>query len=128
MLLTLGWGITAIGVVGCAIAWSLMNSQSHRELFILGMVNMIGVILLMGILDVAPTSAEEWVQATCTIVNAFSYQITIVPLAFAILGGTSTLAPRAKTIGLDTACQAVFRAVFNIVNAYISIQTATASG
>ena len=115
----LGVGVTAIGVVGCVIAWSLMNNWGRRNLFILGMVGMTVVMLLMGILDVVPTRGAKWVQASCTVVYALFYQVTIGPLAFAILGETSTPTLRAKTIGLATACQAVFGTIFNIAIAYM---------
>lgn len=115
----LGVGITACGVVGCAIAWSLMNTWGRRNLFITGMAGMTVVLMLMGILDVVHTSAARWVEASCTVVYALIYQATIGPLAFAILGETSTPALRAKTIGLATACQAVFGTVFNIVIGYL---------
>lgn len=115
----LGVGVTACGVVGCIIAWSVMNGWGRRNLFITGMVGMTVVLMLMGILDVVHTSAARWVQASCTIVYALIYQATIGPLAFAILGETSTPSLRAKTIGLATACQAVFGTVLNIVIGYL---------
>jgi len=115
----LGIGVTAIGVVGCMIAWSLMNNWGRRKLFMLGMVGMTVVMLLMGILDVVPTAGARWAQALCTVVYALFYQATIGPLAFAILGETSTPMLRAKTIGLATACQALFSTIFNIVIAYM---------
>lgn len=115
----LGVGVTAIGVVGCMIAWSLMNSWGRRPLFISGMIGMTTVMMLMGILDVVHTSAAKWVQASCTVVYALFYQATIGPLAFSILGETSSPALRAKTIGLATACQAVFGTIFGIVIGYM---------
>lgn len=115
----LGVGVTAIGVVGCIIAWSLMNSWGRRPLFIIGMIGMTTVMLLMGILDFVHTSAAKWVQASCTVVYALFYQATIGPLAYSILGETSSPALRAKTIGLATACQAVFGTVFGIVIGYM---------
>lgn len=115
----LGVGITACGVIGCAVAWSLMNSWGRRNLFILGMAGMTVVLLLMGILDCVGTGAARWVEAACTVVYALIYQATIGPLAYTILGETSTPALRAKTIGLATACQAVFGTVFNIIIGYL---------
>lgn len=115
----LGIGVTACGVIGCAVAWSLMNTWGRRKLFITGMIGMTIVLLLMGVLDVVHTSAARWVQASCTVLYALIYQATIGPLAFAILGETSSPALRAKTIGLATACQAVFGTVFNIVIGYL---------
>lgn len=115
----LGVGVTAIGLVGCFISWAVINSWGRRKLFILGMIGMTCVLLLMGILDVVHTSVAKWVQASCTVVYAFIYQVTIGPLAFAILGETSSPTLRAKTIGLATACQAVFGTVMNIVVPYM---------
>jgi uncharacterized membrane protein HdeD (DUF308 family) len=83
------------------------------------MVGMTIVLLLMGILDVVHTSAARWVQASCTVVYALIYQITIGVIAFALLGEVSTPALRAKTVGLATACQAVFGTVMNIVVPYM---------
>jgi hypothetical protein len=115
----LGVGVTACGVVGCIISWSLINSFGRRKLFILGMVGMTIVLLLMGILDEVHTGAARWVQASCTIVYALFYQATIGPLAFAILGETPTAALRAKTVGLATAMQAVFGTLMNVVVPYL---------
>lgn len=77
------------------------------------------VLLLMGILDVIHTPAARWVQASCTVVYALIYQITIGVIAFALLGEVSSPALRAKTVGLATACQAVFGTVMNIVVPYM---------
>lgn len=115
----LGVGVTACGVVGCMISWSLINNYGRRKLFILGMIGMTTVLLLMGILDVVHTSAARWVQASCTVVYALFYQATIGPLAFAILGETPTSSLRAKTVGLATAMQAVFGTLMNVVVPYL---------
>lgn len=115
----LGVGVTACGVVGCIISWSLINSWGRRKLFISGMVAITVDLLLIGILDVVQTSAARWVQASLTVVYAMLYQLSIGPLAFAILGETSNTTLRAKTIGLATACQAVFGTLMNVVVPYM---------
>ena len=114
-----GVGVTAIGVMGCIFAWSLMNTWGRRKLFISGMVGMTMVMLLMAVLDVVPSNGARWAQASCTVVYALFYQATVGPLAFTILGETSTPMLRAKTIGLATACQALFGTTFNIMIAYM---------
>ena len=101
----LGVGVTACGVVGVMISWAVINSWGRRKLFISGMIGMTIVLILMGILDVVHTSGARWVQASCTVVYALIYQITIGCIAFAILGEASTSSLRAKTIGLATATQ-----------------------
>lgn len=115
----LGVGVTACGVVGVIISWSLINNFGRRKLFISGMIGMTMVLLLMGILDVVHTSAARWVEASCTVVYALIYQATIGCIAFAVLGETSTAGLRAKTVGLATAVQAVFGTVMNIVVPYM---------
>lgn len=116
---SLGVGVTACGVVGVMISWATMNTFGRRKLFISGMIGMTIVLFLMGILDVIHTSAARWVQASCTVVYAMIYQITIGVIAFALLGEVSTAGLRAKTVGLATACQAVFGTVMNIVVPYM---------
>ncbi|KAK7899976.1 hypothetical protein LTR67_003722 [Exophiala xenobiotica] len=115
----LGVGVTACGVVGVIISWMAINTLGRRKLFIWGMIGMTVVLVLMGILDVVHTSAARWVQASCTVVYALIYQITIGCIAFALLGEVSTPSLRAKTVGLATACQAVFGTVMNIVVPYM---------
>ncbi|KAL6245954.1 hypothetical protein RBB50_007107 [Rhinocladiella similis] len=115
----LGVGVTACGVIGVIISWMAINTLGRRKLFVWGMIGMTIVLVLMGILDVVHTSAARWVQASCTVLYALIYQITIGCIAFALLGEVSTPSLRAKTVGLATACQAVFGTVMNIVVPYM---------
>ena len=115
----LGVGVTACGVVGVMISWAAINTLGRRKLFVWGMVALTIVLFLMGILDVVHTSAARWVQASCTVFYALIYQTTIGCIAFALLGEVSTPSLRAKTVGLATACQAVFGTVMNIVVPYM---------
>ena len=115
----LGVGVTACGVVGVMISWATINTFGRRKLFISGMIGMTIVLLLIGILDVVHTSAARWVQASCTVVYALIYQITIGVIAFALLGEVSSPGLRANTVGLATACQAVFGTLMNVVVPYM---------
>ncbi len=115
----LGLGVTACGVVGNLISWTVINSLGRRKTFVAGMVALTTVLFLIGILDVIPTSAAKWVQASLTVVYALFYQVSIGAIAFAILGETSSPTLRAKTIGLATATQSVFGTVMNIVVPYM---------
>jgi hypothetical protein len=115
----LGLGVTACGVVGNLISWTVINTLGRRKTFVAGMVALTTVLFLVGILDVIPTSAAKWVQASLTVVYALFYQVSIGAIAFAILGETSSPTLRAKTIGLATATQSVFGTVMNIVVPYM---------
>jgi hypothetical protein len=115
----LGVGVTACGVVGVAISWSAVNSFGRRKLFVGGMIALTTVLFLIGIMDVIPTSAAKWVQASLTVVYALFYQITIGCIAFVLLGETPSAALRAKTLALATATQSIFGTVMNFAVPYM---------
>lgn len=116
---SLGVGVTSCGVVGNLISWSVVNTLGRRKTFISGMIAMTIVLFLIGIMDVIPTSAAKWVQASLTVLYALFYQMSIGAIAFAVLGETSSASLRAKTIGFATATQSVFGTVMNVVVPYL---------
>jgi hypothetical protein len=77
------------------------------------------ILLLIGIMDVVPTSGAKWVQASATVIYAFVYFGTIGAMAFAILGVTSTSSLRARTTALATATQACFGLAMNFAIPYM---------
>lgn len=115
----LGVGVTACGVVGTIISWLIVNRLGRRLIFNSGMAILSTINLLIGILDVVPTSGASWTQAALTVVWAFFYQVSIGAVAFVLLGETSSPSLRAKTTAMATATQAVFGIVMNIVIPYM---------
>lgn len=115
----LGVGVTSCGVVGNLISWAVLNNFGRRKSFVSGMVALTTVLFLIGIMDVIPTPAAKWVQASLTVVYALFYQMSIGAIAFAVLGETSSPSLRAKTVGLATATQSVFGTVMNVVVPYL---------
>ncbi|KAL3442223.1 general substrate transporter [Aspergillus insuetus] len=115
----LGVGVTACGVVGTIISWTIVNRLGRRLIFNSGMAILSTINLLIGILDVVPTSGASWTQAALTVVWAFFYQVSIGAVAFVLLGETSSPSLRAKTTALATATQSVFGIVMNIVVPYM---------
>lgn len=97
----------------------MVNSYGRRKVFVEGMISVTIILLLIGIMDVIPTSAAKWVQASLTVLYAFIYFLTIGAMAFVLLGETSSPTLRAKTTGLATATQAVFGIVMNVVIPYM---------
>ena len=83
------------------------------------MAALTAILFLIGIMDVIPTGAAKWVQASFTVIYAFIYFLTIGAMAFAILGETSSSALRAKTTALATATQAIFGIVMNTAIPYM---------
>ena len=115
----LGVGVTACGVAGNLASWFIVESFGRRKVFISGMMSLTFLLLLIGIMDVVPTSAAKWVQAASTVIYAFVYFMTIGAMAFVILGETSSTALRAKTTALATATQAICGLVMNFAVPYM---------
>ncbi|SPO00321.1 related to maltose permease [Cephalotrichum gorgonifer] len=112
-------GVTACGVAGNIASWFVVERYGRRVIFLSGMGISTTLLLLIGIMDVVPTSGASWVQAASTVVYAFVYFLTIGAMAFAILGEVSSTALRAKTISLATATQAICGLVVNIAVPYL---------
>ncbi|KAH6684802.1 general substrate transporter [Halenospora varia] len=115
----LGVGVTACGVLGNLCSWFVVNSYGRRKIFLLGMFTLTTVLLLIGIMDVIPTSGAKWIQASATVIYAFVYFLTLGAMAFVILGETSSAALRARTTALATATQAVFGIAMNFAIPYM---------
>jgi len=77
------------------------------------------ILFIIGIMDVVPTAAAKWVQASFTVIYAFIYFLTIGAMAFAILGETSSTALRARTTAFATATQALFGIAMNFAIPYM---------
>lgn len=115
----LGVGVTACGVFGNICSWFVVNSFGRRKVFNLGMACLTLLLYLIGIMDVVPTSAAKWVQASATVIYAFVYFLTIGAMAFVLLGETSSAALRARTTALATATQALFGIAMNFAIPYM---------
>lgn len=115
----LGVGVTACGVLGNFCSWFVVNSYGRRKIFISGMVALTALLFLIGIMDVIPSSAAKWVQASATVVYAFIYFLTIGAMAFVILGEASSAQLRARTTALATATQALFGIAMNFAIPYM---------
>ncbi|KAH8895204.1 maltose permease [Thozetella sp. PMI_491] len=103
----LGVGVTACGVAGNFLNWFVVNSYGRRRIFLAGMVIITALLLLIGIMDMVPTSAAKWVQASCTVIYAFVYFATIGAVGYVLLGETSSTALRASTTAWAAATQAI---------------------
>jgi hypothetical protein len=73
----LGVGVTACGLAGNLVSLVVVNGYGRRKVFVQGMFALTALLLLIGIMDVAPSGAAKWVQASCTVIYAFVYFMTI---------------------------------------------------
>ncbi|KAI9727582.1 MAG: hypothetical protein M1834_008021 [Cirrosporium novae-zelandiae] len=115
----LGVGVTACGVLGNFLSWFIVNSSGRRKIFILGMIALTVLNFLIGILDVVPTDGAKWVQASCTVIYAFIYFMTIGAMAYVLLGEVSSPALRAKSASLATVVQSIFGIIMNVAVPYM---------
>ena len=115
----LGVGVTACGVLGNFLSWFTVNRFGRRFNFILGMAVLTSLLLLIGIMDVVPSSGAKWVQAAATVIYAFVYFNTIGALAFVLLGEVSTPSLRGHTTALATATQSILGIVMNVAIPYM---------
>lgn len=115
----LGVGVTACGVAGNIASWFVVDSYGRRKVFITGMGCLTLLLMLIGIMDVIPTGPSKWVQASCTVIYAFVYFMTIGAMAFVLLGETSSMGLRAHTAALATATQSVLGVAMNIAIPYM---------
>jgi hypothetical protein len=77
------------------------------------------LLLVIGIMDVIPSSAAQWVQASCTVIYAFVYSISLGAMAFVLLGEVSSMGLRAHTTALATATQSSLGIIMNIAIPYL---------
>lgn len=111
--------VTACGVAGNICSWFVVNSFGRRNIFLSGMAGLTTLLLLIGIMDVVPTGAAKWVQASCSVIYAFVYFATVGAMAFAVLGETCSVALKAKTMALATATQAVMGVIMSVAIPYM---------
>lgn len=120
----MGIGVTACGLLGNIVSWFTVNRLGRRLLFVTGIFALTAILFIIGILDVVPTSGAKWVQASLTVFYGFVYACSLGPMAFVLLGETSSTTLRAPTVALATATQAVMGTAFNFAIPYMVSPTA----
>lgn len=107
----LGVGLLALGFVGTLLSWPLMALTGRRTIYNWGLVICTLIVLLIALLDVAPSYSANtsfaWAQSSLMVIYNFFYDLTIGPLCFVILCETSSAKLRGKTIAFSTAVNAL---------------------
>ena len=124
---TLGIVQYAIGFVGTLISWVLMMKDfGRRKIYLYGIVIIAINFLIMGFVSLAPESnlAVKWVVAVMLFLAVFFYDISVGPVAFALISEISSTRLRAKTIGLSRNLFHVWSIVNSIIYPYMLNSTA----
>lgn len=124
---TLGIIQYAIGLVGTLLSWVLMAKNfGRRKIYLYGIVVIALNFLIMGFVSLAPESnqAVKWVVAVMLFLAVFFYDMSVGPVAFALISEISSSRLRAKTIGLSRNLFHVWSIVNSIIYPYMLNSTA----
>lgn len=94
-------GITFMAFLGTCLSWITLTFGGRRPFFLGGMVAMGVIIYIIGGLGFKDDdSSIKWAQAALIMIFVFTYDFTVGPLAYCIVGETSATRLRSKTVGL----------------------------
>lgn len=99
----LGLGTTALAFVGTCLSWIILTKFGRRPVFIVGTGILTAFLFIVGgVAFPAETNDNaKWVQATFIMLWVLVFDLTIGPMAYTVVGETSSTRLRAKTIGLS---------------------------
>jgi len=114
---SLSIGVSVLGLVGVMCSWFLINRAGRRSTSLIGTAVLTCLLLIIGILDVVPTSntGPVYGQVACIIAFAFAYLLTIGPMGWTLFAEISSSRLRSRTIGLGIVVQNSFGVLMNIV-------------
>lgn len=116
---SLSIGVSVLGLVGIIASWFVINNTriGRRGLMLWGTLVLTILLLLLGILDVIPTSSRAPVygQSACVIAFAFVYFLTAGTTSWVIFAEIPCTRLRTKTCGLAIVVQSLFGILMNIV-------------
>ncbi|KAL7424669.1 hypothetical protein Q5752_000353 [Cryptotrichosporon argae] len=94
------WGFACIGTI---CSWFVLPHVGRRKLMMSGLFALAAILFLVGILTVAvrkDNSAARWAQAALILVWIFTFNVTVAPLVYVIVGECSSTRLRGQTIGI----------------------------
>ncbi|PIA89215.1 General alpha-glucoside permease [Cercospora beticola] len=104
-------GFLALGFLGTLFSWFLLLRFGRRQIYNLGLLLLVVLMILIGILDCIPGYEENkpliWAQSSLMLVWNFCYDFSVGPVCFVILCEVSATKVRSKTIAVATATQAL---------------------
>ncbi|BEJ13792.1 hypothetical protein CspHIS471_0309660 [Cutaneotrichosporon sp. HIS471] len=115
----LNLGITFMALAGTLASWVALTFGGRRPFFIGGMATMCGILVIIGGLSWSPNPNVKWAQAALIMIFVWTYDFTIGPLTYCIVGETSATRLRSKTVGLSRNAYNVTSIVGGILNTYM---------
>ncbi|WWC61507.1 uncharacterized protein I303_104091 [Kwoniella dejecticola CBS 10117] len=115
-------GLYAAAFIGTCLSWVLLTFLGRRKIWLAGLSALVVGQILIGVLSVVADKGHtgaRWAQAGLMIGWLFTYDMTVGPLAYAIVGETSSTRLRNKTVGLARASYNVFSICFGVMMPYM---------
>lgn len=117
-----GLGVTAAAFVGTLLSWIMIHNFGRRTIFVGGLFALASIHFIIGGLAIASASGNpgaRWGQAGLTMIWVFGYDFSVGPLAYAIIGETSSTRLRAKTIAISRNVYYICVIFSNIITPYM---------
>ncbi len=117
----LSLGFYALGIVGNISSWFLITKFGRRTIYLGGFCIMTMLMFIIGFLSLAPASnsGAQWATAIILLVWVLFYDLTLGPVAYAIVSETSATRLRNKTIGLARNTMNLVGLINSVVSPYM---------
>ena len=122
--LTIGYYI--IGFAGTVISWFLITWFGRRQIWLTGLALMVTILLIIGFVALAPQTNDsaKWAQAVLLVIWVFVYDWSVGPLAFLLVGESSAIRLRTKTVAIGRSGFYLWIIILSVVNPYMLSPTA----
>jgi SP family general alpha glucoside:H+ symporter-like MFS transporter len=120
-------GQYAIGFCGTCASWITMTYMGRRRVYLYGLSVLCVLLLIIGALAVPSKqglAGAKWGQAAMVLIWVFTYDFTVGPVAYCIVGEVSSTRLRGKTVGLARITYNIVGIVAGILNTYMMNPTA----
>jgi SP family general alpha glucoside:H+ symporter-like MFS transporter len=115
----LNLGVTFMALAGTLASWVALTFGGRRTFFVGGMATMCALLVIIGGLSWATSPNVKWAQAALIMLFVWTYDFTVGPLTYCIVGETSSTRLRSKTVGLARNAYNVTSIVGGILNTYM---------
>ncbi|POS71354.1 MFS transporter, SP family, general alpha glucoside:H+ symporter [Diaporthe helianthi] len=106
----------ALGLIGTVGSWYLMSRVGRRTIHLCGVATLFSILLIIGCISFAGTSASLWATGAMLITFTFFYDFTVGPVTYSLISELSSTRLKAKTIVLA-------RSLYNISNIVVNVLT-----
>ncbi|ODM15731.1 hypothetical protein SI65_08965 [Aspergillus cristatus] len=117
-------GMTAIGLMGTCVSWTLLSWVGRRPVYLVGCSVLCALQLAIGLVDaIAPqddngNKGATWAQCGLMIACTLVYDLTLGPFCYVLLAEVSSARLRGATVALSTVSCFIWSIVFAVAIPY----------